>query len=56
MMSDCLALGDYVKIGAQEGKVTDITLSDVHLENQEGYNISVPNNTVFAADIINYSY
>lgn len=56
MMSDRLALGDYVKIGAQEGKVIDITLSSVYLENQEGYNISVPNNTVFAADIINYSY
>ena len=56
MMSDRLALGDHVKVGAHEGTIRDITLSNVYLEDEEGHSITIPNNTVFAAEIINYSH
>ncbi|MEQ9442574.1 MAG: mechanosensitive ion channel [Cyclobacteriaceae bacterium] len=56
MMSDRLALGDHVKIGAHEGEIRDITLSNVYLEDEEGHSITIPNNTVFAAEIINFSH
>jgi len=55
MMSDRLALGDRVKIGAHEGMIKDITLSNVYLEDEEENRIIIPNNTVFAADVINYN-
>ncbi len=55
MMSDRLALGDRVKIGTHEGAIKDITLSNVYLEDEEENRIIIPNNTVFAADVINYN-
>ncbi|MEM6841704.1 MAG: mechanosensitive ion channel domain-containing protein [Bacteroidota bacterium] len=55
MMSDRLALGDRVKIGTHEGVIKDITLSNVYLEDEEENRIIIPNNTVFAADVINYN-
>mgnify|MGYP001792398814 CR=1 FL=1 len=55
MMSDQLALGDRVKIGTHEGTIKDITLSNVYLEDEEENHIIIPNNTVFAADVINYN-
>ncbi|MGB3586457.1 MAG: mechanosensitive ion channel domain-containing protein [Tunicatimonas sp.] len=55
MMSDRLALGDRVKIGAHEGTIKDITLSNVYLEDDAANRIIIPNNTVFAADVINYN-
>jgi len=55
MMSDRLALGDRVKIGAHEGKIKDITLSNVYLEDEDENRIIIPNNTVFAADVVNYN-
>lgn len=56
MMSDRLALGDHVKVGAYEGTIRDITLSNVYLEDEEGHSITIPNNTVFGAEITNYSH
>lgn len=56
MMSDRLALGDHVRIGGHEGEIKDITLSNVYLEDREGHSITIPNNTVFGSDIVNYSY
>ena len=55
MMADRLSLGDYVKIGTYEGKVVNITLSNVYLVDEEDHLITIPNNTVFAADIINHN-
>ena len=55
MMADRLSLGDYIKIGAYEGKVVNITLSNVYLVDDEDHLITIPNNTVFAADIINHN-
>ena len=54
MMADRLSLGDYVKVGDYEGKVVNITLSNVYLVDDEDHLITIPNNTVFAADVINY--
>ena len=54
MMSDRLSLGDHVKINGHEGKIVNITLSNVYLVDDEDHLITIPNNTVFAADIVNY--
>ena len=55
MMDDRLSLGDYVKINGHEGKVVDITLSNVYLVDEEDHLITIPNNTVFAGDITNHN-
>lgn len=55
MVSDRILLNDYVKIGNHTGKVVDITLSNVHLLDDAEHVVLIPNNTVFASDIINYT-
>lgn len=55
MVTDRFALGDYIKVGSHEGKVINITLSSVHLRNEEGDFIAIPNTTVYNSDIINNS-
>ncbi len=55
MVSDRIVLNDYIKIGSHTGKVVDITLSNVHLLNDAKHVILIPNNTVFASDVINYT-
>lgn len=55
MVTDRFVLGDFVKIGNHEGKLINITLSSVHLRTDEGDFVAIPNNTVYAADIVNYS-
>jgi small-conductance mechanosensitive channel len=55
MVTDRFMLGEYVRIGNHEGKVINITLSSVHLRTDEGDFVAIPNNTVYAADIVNYS-
>ena len=55
MVTDRFVLGDFVKVGNFEGKIINITLSSVHLRTEEGDFVAIPNNTVYAADIINYS-
>ena len=55
MMADRLSLGDYVKINGYEGKVVNITLGNVYLVDDEDHLVTIPNNTVFAADIVNYN-
>ena len=54
MMSDRLSLGDHVKINGHEGKIVNITLSNVYLVDDEDHLTTIPNNTVFAADVTNY--
>ena len=54
MMSDRLSLGDRVQINGHEGKIVNITLSNVYLVDNEDHLITIPNNTVFAADVTNY--
>lgn len=55
MVSDRILLNDYVKIGNHTGKVVDITLSNVHLLDDAEHVVLIPNNTVFASEIINYT-
>ena len=55
MMANRLSLGDYVNIHGHEGKVVNITLSNVYLADEEDRLITIPNNVVFAADVINHN-
>ena len=55
MVTDRFVLGDFIKVGNHEGKIINITLSSVHLRTEEGDFVAIPNNTVYATDIVNYS-
>ncbi len=50
-----IKIGDQVKIGEHRGKITDITLSNIHLLNDDDDYITIPNNTVFTSEVINYT-
>jgi small-conductance mechanosensitive channel len=48
-------IGDQVQIGSLKGKILDITLTNVHLLNDDDDIIYIPNNNVFSTEIINYT-
>jgi small-conductance mechanosensitive channel len=48
-------IGDTVKIADTKGKIIDITLSNVHLLNEDDDIVYIPNNNVFQGHIINYT-
>jgi len=48
-------IGDMVKIADTKGKIIDITLSNVHLLNEDDDIVYIPNNNVFTSQIINYT-
>jgi len=48
-------IGDTVKIAESHGKIIDITLSNVHLLNEDDDIVYIPNNNVFTSQIINYT-
>ncbi|MFM7232995.1 MAG: mechanosensitive ion channel family protein [Flavobacteriales bacterium] len=48
-------IGDTVKIAETKGKIIDITLSNVHLLNEDDDIVYIPNNNVFSSQIINYT-
>jgi small-conductance mechanosensitive channel len=48
-------IGDEVQIGSHKGKIQDITLSSVHLINDDDDLIYIPNNVFFGSDFINYT-
>jgi len=50
-----VAIGDYIRIGDQRGKVTDITLTKIALLNDDDDVIYLPNNKVYTSEIINYT-
>ncbi len=50
-----LSIGDSVKIGENRGKIVDITLSNIHLLNDDDDYITIPNNMVFTLEVVNYS-
>lgn len=50
-----LSIGDNVRIGQHRGKITDITLQNIHLVNDDDDVIYVPNNVVLTTDIVNYT-
>lgn len=55
MFSDELSLGDYVSIREHRGRIVDITLVNLHLINDDEDLIYIPNNSVFASDVINFT-
>lgn len=48
-------IGDSVQIENNKGKIMDITLTNVHLLNDDDDIIYIPNNKVFSSEIINYT-
>ena len=55
MFSDRLSLGDHIKIGDNEGKILDITLINMILQNEDSDMVIVPNSIAFSSVIINQS-
>lgn len=55
MFSDELSLGDHIKIGDIKGKIADITLTNLHLVNDDEDLIYIPNSIVFTSQVINYT-
>ncbi len=53
--SDEISIGDYVKIGEHKGRVTDITISRIALQNDDDVIIFILHNTVYTSEIINYT-
>ncbi|MEZ4962938.1 MAG: mechanosensitive ion channel [Saprospiraceae bacterium] len=53
--SDEISIGDHVKIGDYKGRVTDITISRIALENDDDDIIFILNNTVYTSEIVNYT-
>ena len=47
--------GDYVDIGADSGTVTEIGMTYTKLQTPDNKIISIPNSTVVAGDIVNYT-
>ena len=47
-----LSIGDQVKIGENRGKIVDITLSNIHLLNDDDDYITIPNNMVFLSQVV----
>ena len=50
-----LNIDDYVKIGEQKGKIIDINLSKVILQNDDDDILYLPNDKVYQSEIINYT-
>lgn len=55
MFSDRLSLGDHIKIGDMEGKILDITLINMILQNEDSDMVIIPNSLAFSSVIINQS-
>lgn len=55
MFSDRLSLGDHIKVGEHEGKILDITLINMILQNEDSDMVIIPNAVVFSSVIINQS-
>lgn len=50
-----IAIGDYVKIGEQKGKVVDITLTKLALLNEDEELIFISNEKAYHSEVINYT-
>ena len=55
MFSDQLTLGDSIKIGEYEGKITDVTLLNMILTNEDADLVMVPNNLLLTSLVVNHS-
>lgn len=50
-----LSIGDNVRIGQHRGKITDITLQNIHLLNDDDDIIYFPNNLVLTTEVMNFT-
>ncbi|MFN0215987.1 MAG: mechanosensitive ion channel family protein [Saprospiraceae bacterium] len=50
-----LGIGDNVRIGLHRGKITDITLQNIHLLNDDDDMIYIPNSLLLISEVINYT-
>ena len=50
-----LSIGDNVRISQNRGKITDITLQNIHLINDDDDVIIIPNNVVLNTEVVNYT-
>ena len=55
MFSDRLSLGDHIKVQDTEGKILDITLINMILQNEDNDMVIIPNSVVFSSVIVNQS-
>jgi small-conductance mechanosensitive channel len=53
--SDEVSIGDNISIGANKGKILDITLQKIHLLNDDDDVIYIPNNMFHTSEVINYT-
>jgi small-conductance mechanosensitive channel len=53
--SSQISIGDNVRIGQQRGKITDITLQNIHLLNDDDDMIYIPNNLLLISEVVNYT-
>lgn len=55
MFSDQLSLGDQIRVGDFRGKVLDITLINVVLQNDDDDIVLIPNSVIFSTMVLNQS-
>lgn len=55
MFSDRLSLGDHIRVNDTEGKILDITLINVILQNEDNDMVIIPNSVIFSNVIVNQS-
>lgn len=53
MFSDRFTIGDNIRIGEYQGKIIDITLSNIVIRNEDEDLVLIPNNTAFTLNIVN---
>lgn len=53
--SSQLSIGDSVSISQHRGKITDITLQNIHLLSDDDDMIYIPNNVVMTTEVVNYT-
>jgi len=55
MFSDRLSLGDHIRVHDIEGKIIDITLINMILQNEDNDMVIIPNSVAFSSVIVNQS-
>jgi small-conductance mechanosensitive channel len=55
MFNSHVSIDDYVKIGDVKGKISHLSLMNVHLINEEGDLVLIPNNVLLTTQIVNYT-
>jgi len=53
MFSDRFSIGDFIKIGDDQGRIIDITLSNIVIRNDDDHVVMIPNNSAFISNIVN---